>query len=364
VIGGLLKTALGLWGGVLLLPWQPWRNREVLEPEPDLPPLRHPDLTVLIPARDEAAVIGRTLAALARQAEGLRVVVIDDQSEDGTAEVARQVSGLKLKILKTPPLPLGWSGKLWALEQGLRQVATAWVLLLDADIELRPGMVAALWRKKEGLDLISIMARLPTETLWERLLIPPFVYFFKLLYPFRLANDPRFPRVAAAAGGCILVKRRALLEVGAFQSLRDALIDDCELAARVKRKGFRTWIGLSHGVVSQRSYGTLSSLWQMVARTAYTQLRYSPFLLLLCTTVMGVMFGVPLFGLLQNPPLAAATIGLMAASYLPTLAFYRLSPLWSLTLPLAGLLYLAMTWHSALRHLRGVKSVWKGRVYR
>lgn len=362
MLEALLSLSLALWGMVLLLPWQPWRNREVVEPGGEKRGA-FPEITVLIPARNEAALIGRTLSALARQAEGLRVVVIDDRSEDGTAEVARQVSGLRLKLLKTPPLPEGWSGKLWALEQGLRQVETPWVLLLDADIELEEGMLAALREKaREGFHLVSIMALLQTGSLWERLLIPPFVYFFKMLYPFRLANDPAFP-VAAAAGGCILVLREALEEVGAFRSLKGALIDDCALASRVKGRGFRTWIGLSHGVVSRRRYAGLRPIWEMVARTAYVQLRFSPLLLLLCTAAMLTLFALPLLGLFLEPPLAAATLTLMAASYLPTLLFYRLSPLWSLTLPLAGLLYLAMTWHSALRYYRGVKSVWKGRVY-
>ncbi|HEB77357.1 MAG TPA: glycosyltransferase [Methylothermaceae bacterium] len=363
---GAAWLAAVLWGVVVLLPWQPWRNREVLEPaEPET--VDHTDVTVLIPARNEAEVIATTLRALADQAPGIRVVVVDDCSEDGTAEVARRVSGLTLQLVTGKPLPSGWSGKLWALEQGLKEVRTAKVLLLDADIELRPGMLVALLRQMErrNLDLVSIMARLRTRGFWETLLMPAFVYFFKLVYPFALSNDPRYPNFAAAAGGCILVKTEALHRCHAFASLKDALIDDCTLAARVKRAGFRTWIGLSHGVVSHRGYDRLKTIWDMVARTAYTQLYYHPGLLLLCTLLVGVMFWGPVLGLLapQVEWLWLLTWGLMGLTYWPTLRFYRLSGWWILALPLIGTLYLAMTWDSALRYWRGERSSWKDRVY-
>ncbi len=358
--------AATLWGIVVLLPWQPWRNREVLEPAaPEA--VDHRDLTVLIPARNEAGVIAATLRALAEQAPGIRVVVVDDCSSDGTVDVARRVSGLTLRLVDGKPLPPGWSGKLWALEQGLKRVETDKVLLLDADIELRPGMLAALLRHMEEhrLDLVSIMARLRTRGFWETLLMPAFVYFFKLIYPFALANDPRFPRVAAAAGGCILVRTEVLRRCRAFAGFKDALIDDCTLAARVKRQGYRTWIGLSHGVVSRRGYDDLKTIWDMVARTAYTQLRYHPGLLLLCTVLVGVMFWGPVLGWLapQAEWLMAAIWSLMGLTYWPTLRFYRLSALWIAALPLVGTLYLAMTWDSAWRYWQGQRSAWKDRVY-
>ncbi len=362
---GAAVLAAALWTLVLLLPWQPWRNREVLEPGAG-ETADHRDLTVLIPARNEADVIGRTLEALAVQAPGLKVVLVDDGSDDGTAEVARQVDGLRLTVVAGEALPPGWSGKLWALEQGLRYVETAQVLLLDADIELKPGMLAVLLAKQaEGWDFVSIMAWLRTRSWWEKLLMPAFVYFFKFIYPFALANSPRISWVAAGAGGCILVRTEALRRCGAFASLREALIDDCTLATRVKALGYRTWIGLSHGVVSHRAYDDLETIWNMVARTAYTQLRYSPWLLAVCTLLMGEMFLVPVAAIAMPPARLwglSAWI-LMALTYLPTVRFYRLSPAWAPALPAVASLYLAMTWSSAWRYWHGVRSAWKGRVY-
>lgn len=362
----LLATgAAALWGIVLVLPWQPWRNREVLEPTGSSDFSYH-DLTVLIPARNEAAVIASTLEALAKQAPGLQVVVVDDDSEDDTAAVARKVQHLSLTIIPGRPLPEGWSGKLWALEQGLKAVSTDKVLLLDADIQLEPGMLAALLNKlaRGEADFVSVMARLRTCGFWEKLLLPAFVYFFKLLYPFALANSG-LSRIAAAAGGCILTRVEVLRDCGAFWSLKDALIDDCTLAKKVKRRGYRTWIGLSHGVVSQRSYDDLATVWDMVARTAFTQLRYSILLLALCTGVVGLMAWVPAAALLLPRCfwLGIASLGMTVLSYLPMLRFYRLSPAWGLVLPIVATLYLLMTWDSALRYLRGERSRWKGRVY-
>jgi len=252
------------------------------------------------------------------------------------------------------------------LEQGLARAETSRLLLLDADIELKPGMLAALMAKMErqGLDLVSIMALLRTRSPWEKLLMPAFVFFFKFIYPFALANS-RSRWFAAAAGGCILVKTEALREAGAFASLKKALIDDCTLATRVKEQGYRTWIGLSHGVVSHRAYDDLGTIWEMVTRTAFTQLRYSSLLLLLCTVLMGGMFWVPLVALLD--PAAAwkggLAWGLMGISYAPTLGFYRLSRTWGLVMPLIASFYMAMTWSSAWRYWHGECSRWKGRIY-
>ncbi len=363
--GILASCAAVLWGILLALPWQPWRNREVLEPE-SLADFPYHDLTVLIPARNEAKVIAKTLEALAKQAPALRVVVVDDNSEDDTAAVARKVQHLTLTVISAGPLPQGWSGKLWALEQGLKAVKTDKVLLLDADIQLEPGMLAALLDKlvRERLDFVSIMARLRTCRFWEKGLLPAFVYFFKLLYPFALANSSS-SRLAAAAGGCILTRVEVLRDCGAFLSLKDALIDDCVLAKQVKRRGYRTWIGLSHGVVSRRNYADLATVWNMVARTAFTQLRYSILQLALCAGVVGLMAWVPVLALAlpQYWWLGAASLGMMVLSYLPMLRFYRLSPAWGLALPIIGTLYLLMTWDSALRYFRGERSRWKGRVY-
>ena len=368
---GFAAAGAAIWLCILLLPWQPWRVRERLEPETaeEAGEIGLDDVTVLIPARDEAAVIGDTLAALGHQGRCLRVILVDDRSSDGTAEVARRAAAesLSLTVYAGAPLAEGWTGKLWALEQGRRHVETPLILLLDADITLRPGMVQTLLarRAESGAALVSVMASLRMQKGWERLLLPAFIFFFRLLYPFHLANKPN-RWVAAAAGGCVLVEASALDRIGGFGAIRGALIDDCALARAVKDAGFRTWIGVTSGAASHRAYPTLGAVWQMVARTAYTQLRYSPALLLLCTLLMALSFWAPIAGL-AGPPTAqiAAAAGLlvMAVCYLPTLLYYRLSPAWALALPLIGTLYLAMTWHSAMRDWGGRRGEWKGRVY-
>ena len=368
---GLAAAGAAFWLCILVLPWQPWRVRERLEAEPagDAADVSLEDVTVLIPARDEAAVIGDTLAALGRQGRGLRVVLVDDRSGDDTAEVARQAApaALVLDVHAGAPLAEGWTGKLWALEQGRQRIETPLTLLLDADITLRSGTIQALLAKKEesGAALVSVMAALRMRGGWERLLLPAFIFFFRLLYPFHLSNGPG-RRVAAAAGGCVLVETSVFAQIGGFEAIRGALIDDCALARAVKDAGHRTWIGVSRGAESHRDYPSLKVVWRMVARTAYTQLRYSPVLLLVCTLLMALMFWAPIAGL--GGPLSAQIaggVGLvgMAVCYLPTVRYYRLFSAWALTMPLIGTLYLAMTWHSALRDWGGRRSEWKGRVY-
>jgi len=357
-----------IWWGVLLLPWAPWRIRERLTGEATALPPDLSDTTAVVPARDEAATIEPALRALVAQGRGLRVVVVDDRSGDGTAAAAQQVAAPGLEVVEGRPLPRGWTGKLWALEQGRRRVTTPWTLLMDADVVLAPGALGALRARldQEGARLGSLMVELAMEGFWERLLLPPFIYFFRLLYPFHLANTPA-SRVAAAAGGCILIETRVLEEIGGFQALRDALIDDCTLARRVKSRGHRTWIGLTRSARSLRRYPDLASVWGMVARTAYTQLRYSALLLVLCTAALAAAFWLPVAGLFAPSPaaryLAAVALVAMVASYLPTLRYYGLPGRWALTLPVAGTLFLAMTWTSAVRYWRGTRSRWKGRTY-
>jgi hopene-associated glycosyltransferase HpnB len=364
-------AAAALWLIILLLPWQPWRNDIVLRVSSPTASVGDVlcDVTVVIPARDEVAVIGQTLAALAQQGAGLRVLVVDDGSTDGTVEVARAVPGLDLRVVQGQPLPQGWTGKVWALEQGTRQVETPYTLLIDADVALDPGVVAALVAQLRAgsYQMVSVMASLHMVTVWEKLLAPSFTFFFKLLYPFRLAST-RNPHFYSAAGGCILVEARALAAIGGYASIRGALIDDCALARELKRAGYRTWIGQSRAVRSIRPYRGLRELWNMVARSAYTQLRYSPAILALTTAAMATLFLAPPAALLW-PEGAARLLGLagyllMVGIYVPTLHYYDLSPLWALLMPLVGALYLSMTWSSALRYWRGVRSKWKGRVYR
>src|SRR5690606_16087134 len=304
------------------------------------------------------------------------VILVDDQSTDGTADAARRAAArtahpFALEVISGAPLPAGWAGKLWALEQGLARVDRPYLLLLDADIELGDGMLAALRAEIERRDavLVSIMAKLHCVTLVERLLAPPCVFFFKLLYPFALANDAR-SRVAAAAGGCMLLRTAALRDIGGFAAIRGALIDDCTLAGALKRRG-RTWLGLSNAVRSYRAYG-FGDFWRMVSRSAYTQLGYSPLLLLATTVAMLVFFAAPsaaaLAALAGAAAPAAGRLGLAALAtaslaYWPVVRFYGLPALWAAPLPAAAALFLAMTWDSALRYWRGTRATWKNRDY-
>ena len=366
----LAIAGASVWLAVLLLPWRPWDTRQSLD-APPAPPQEEDlsDITVLIPARNEAEVIEASLSGLKPQGAHLNIILIDDQSTDGTAQIAEGMDGKNLRIIPGEPPPAGWSGKLWALEQGIRYVETPLLLLMDADIELGPGILAELRSKmkQDGIRFISLMASLRMATFWERLLIPAFIFFFKLIYPFRLSNSA-FPGIAAAAGGCILMEKVVLDTIGGFKALRGHLIDDCVLAKTVKSSGYKTWIGLTHSVQSLRPYDHLMTIWKMVARTAFTQLRYSTLLLLLCTVIMIIAFWVPVAGLLLFPSpgakiISALALGAMTLSYHPTLRFYRLSGWWAAGMPLIGTLYLAMTWSSAIGSWQGKGFDWKGRSY-
>ena len=356
-----------IWAGILALPWQPWRTREKLEATPtedaDLS-----DVTVLVPARNEAGVIAETLQSVAAQGRGLNIILVDDESDDGTAAVAHRLRLGNLTVVESGSLEPGWSGKLWALQQGLMYVQTETILLLDADIRLEPGTVSALKTRmrEQDLHLVSLLAFLRMDSFWEKLLMPAFVFFFKLLYPFHLSNNGS-KATAAAAGGCILLRSSSLEQSGGFEAIRGSLIDDCALARQFRQAGFATWIGLSHSARSQRSYDGLSGIWNMVARTAYTQLHYSFTLLLLCSGLLTAAFILPVAGLFSAGPavnlLAVSALFLMLASFRPTLRYYGIHPLWSAGLPLAGALYLLMTWTSAWRYWTGAGADWKQRSY-
>lgn len=356
---------LAMWCGLLLVPWRPWSTRERIEADPlNAAAVDLSQITVLIPARNEAEVIAETLSRLHAQGSELQVVVIDDQSTDATASIA--ASYPHTRVISGQPLPDGWAGKLWALEQGKGHVTSPLTLLLDADIALRPGLLAALLarKKSERAQFVSLMADLRRTSFWDRLLLPVFVYYFKLLYPFALSNS-RSRFVAAAAGGCILVETDVLRDVGAFGSLRHALIDDCTLARQVKSAGYRTWVGLSRDVESLRPYGSLRSIHDMVARSAFTQLGYSTALLVLVTVVFALAYGAPLAFIASARvwPMAFIAWLAMMISYVPMLRYYRMSWGWALLLPLSALLYMGMTWSSAIRYWRGTRSLWKGRSY-
>lgn len=356
-----------LWTTILALPWQPWRNRETLEASgngnTDLS-----DVTILVPARNESETIAETLRAADAQGRGLNIVLIDDESTDATAEEAGRPGLDNLTIVKGRALEPGWSGKLWALHQGLATVKTPYILLLDADIRLEPGAIAALRAKMQEneLHLVSLLASLRMESFWEKLLMPAFVYFFKLLYPFHLSNAGS-RKVAAAAGGCVLLRADSLARAGGFEAIKGRLIDDCALARRFRDVGLATWIGLSHSARSRRRHDGPTGIWNMIARTAYTQLRHSPVLLILCTILLMAGFALPAAGLFSAEPAtrlaALASLALMSAGYLPTLRYYGLNPAWCAAFPLAGMLYLLVTWSSAWRHWTGAGAGWKQRSY-
>ncbi|MFI9787568.1 glycosyltransferase [Kitasatospora sp. NPDC051984] len=371
-------VALAAWVWLAVCHGGFWRTDQRLPPGgPE--PSRWPDVVAVVPARDEAGVLPLSLPTLlAQQYPGrARVVLVDDHSTDGTAELALALAaagpGLALEVTTPPALPEGWTGKLWALRHGVGHAGHAeWLLLTDADIAHRPGSLRALVAAGEGhgLDLVSQMARLRVASGWERLIVPAFVYFFAQLYPFRRSNRPA-SRTAAAAGGCSLVRRRALERAGGVAAIRGAVIDDVSLARAVKRTGGRTWLGLADRVDSVRPYPGLSPLWRMVSRSAYAQLRYSPLLLL------GTVLGLTLIYLV--PPVAAVTglLGgfrwtagagfagwaVMAGTYAPMLRYYGRPVTEAPLLPFTALLYLLMTVDSAVQHWRGRGAAWKGRTY-
>ncbi|MCH7554573.1 MAG: glycosyltransferase [Proteobacteria bacterium] len=342
-----------------------------------------PDIAVVVPARDEAPLIGRTMTALLAQDYPGRygVVLVDDGSGDGTAEIAHAAAcergaEQRLTIVRATPPPMGWTGKLWALATGVERAAETlpgarYILFTDADIEHHPATLRLLAAKAEAerLDLVSLMALLACKTPWERLLVPAFVYFFQKLYPFAWVNDPA-RQAAAAAGGCVLVRRDALAAAGGIAAISGALIDDCALARLIKRHG-AIWLGLTATSRGIRPHGGLEDIWTMVARTAFFQLRHSAVLLAAAVAGMLVIYMAPpaaLAGGLLVGDGSLAGLGLagclfMAAAYGATLRLYR-QPLWAAVfLPVAALLYVAMTIDSAFRHWRGRGGRWKGRIH-
>ena len=352
--------AVALWLGVLVHPARPWALRPVAEDEEEPPePVAWPTVLAIIPARNEAEYLPQTVPALLGQSYRgrLEVVVVDDRSEDGTADAAQ---GLGVRVLAGAALPDGWVGKVWALEQGSRAAAldSEYLLLTDADIVHSPRSLGRLVAEAEGdrLALVSRMARLRCRSPAERLLVPPFLYFFNLIYPMRRANAGRRP---AAAGGCILVRRDALERAGGLASIRSEVIDDLNLARRVATAGGRLRLALSReDVVSLREHASLGSIWTMVARTAFAELRGSWGRLAVVLALLGLMFPLPplLVALTPFAP-AAGALGLaawaaMTATFLPSTRFFGLSPVWALALPVAGVLYGAMTLSSALASRR------------
>lgn len=371
-------VSLAAWGYLLLFRGGFWKADQRIHSDlPEWP--EWPDVVAVIPARDEERTIGATVVSLLAQdyPGDLTIVVVDDGSTDGTVKAARaaEVSG-RLTVIEGRPLEAGWTGKMWAVHQGLEHLkqsgsAAPYVLLTDADVEHHPRVVGRLVAKAEvgGFHLVSLMVRLRCKDSWERLLIPAFVFFFQKLYPFPWVNDPARPQ-AAAAGGCMLVRRRTLAEAGGIAAIRHRIIDDCALAALIKPRG-PVWLGLAERTRSLRAYTRLADIWAMVVRSAYAQLSHSPLLLVAAVLGMGVLYlgppGLVLGGVVLGDGLviAAGAAGwtLMAIAYRPTLRLYGLAPWRGLLLCVAAVLYMAMTVASALRHWRGRGGSWKGRHY-
>jgi hopene-associated glycosyltransferase HpnB len=369
-VAALAAISLAAWLGLLLFRGGFWRADQRLGNAGDL--AFWPPVTAVIPARDEAATIGATVQSLLQQDyDGdVRVIVVDDNSEDGTACAAGTSD--RLRVIVGKPLIEGWTGKLWAVSQGVDAIEdAAYVLLTDADIVHHPGNLKRLIYKAEtdACHLVSLMVKLRCESFWERWLIPAFVFFFQKLYPFPTVNKPA-KKIAAAAGGCMLVRRDTLANAGGIKAIGDQLIDDCALARLIKPHG-AIWLGLATRTHSLRAYQTLGEIWNMVARTAYVQLDHS--LLALLGTVLGmaVIYLMPplavIIGVFVGDGGILAAGGLawavMALAYTPTLALYGFSPVRALALPVAAGLYTLMTLSSALRHRQGRGGAWKGRFY-
>lgn len=388
----IVSLSLIIWVYLLLFRGWFWLSNQRINNSHFNPLNQYPSVCAVIPARNEADVLPISLPSLLNQdyPGNLSIILVDDQSDDNTGKVAQEIAGNchksdQFQVISGQPLASGWSGKLWAMKQGIEQTKNLeykpdYLLLTDADIEHHRTNIKELVNKAETekLALTSLMVKLRCDSFWEQFLIPAFVFFFEKLYPFSWVNNPQ-NKMAAAAGGCILIRRDILEDIGGIDVVKQALIDDCSLAAAVKGKLQENsknpdqgiWLGLSEKTLSLRPYDNLDSIWNMVARTAYTQLNYSP--LLLIGTLLGLTL-VYLVGpislmiglIIQNQIIAilgGITWLLMTISYLPTLKLYQCSPLWGFSLPLIGLLYGLMTIDSAWRHWRGKGGGWKGRVY-
>jgi hopene-associated glycosyltransferase HpnB len=332
-------------------------------------------VVAVVPARNEAQLIGPVVTSLLNQSVAMPVVLVDDESTDGTADVARRASEKAGKadaliVIQSKPLPAGWTGKLWAMHQGIesaRVLNPAWLMIADADVLHGPETVAnlGLIASHGHYDLVSLMVKLHCESLPEKLLIPAFVYFFFMLYPPAWIRDTR-RSTAGAAGGCLLLRAEILERAGGLGAIRSEVIDDCSLARLLKQHSGRLWIGLTDHSQSLRRYDTFSDVEHMISRTAFNELKHSS-LLLLCTIAAMVItyLAPPLLLLTLSRPaifMGAAAWAAMTITYSSIVRYYRLNPAWALTLPLAALFYLGATIHSAVKYWNGTGGDWKGRV--
>ena len=365
---------LAIWLYLAFLRGNFWRLEEDnLEPRPLE---KWPHVVAIVPARNEAATIARAvISVLTQEYPGeFEIIVIDDHSDDGTAALALKAaeeagSAARITVNSASELPQGWTGKLWALNEGISAVsgkAPEFFWFTDADIVHAPDTLRRLVSRSEteSLDLASLMVLLQAKTFPEKLLIPPFLYFFLMLYPPRWIADPQ-KRTAGAAGGCILLRRAALERIGGIASIRNEVIDDCALARAVKKNGGRLWMGVTRTCISLRQYKTFAEIRDLIARTAFTQLRYSS--LLLVGTLLGlfVTYWLPwiLFFVGEDPAwlFGSTAASLMTVTFLFTVKFYNRSALWALTLPFAAAFYGYATFLSAVRYWLGRGAQWKGR---
>jgi hopene-associated glycosyltransferase HpnB len=332
-------------------------------------PRKAPTVVGVIPARNEAEVVGRAVASLAKQSYpgAFHIVLVDDASEDGTADAARAAASPQhLTMIRGTPLPAGWTGKLWAVSQGVKEAARFtpdYLLLTDADIVHPPAGLRDLVTQAEsgGYDLVSWMVTLRCQSFAERALIPAFVFFFFLLYPPAWVRSRRH-RTAGAAGGCLLIRRETLDRIGGIARIRGELIDDCALARAVKQQGGRVWLRLNAEARSIREYPTFGEIGRMISRTAFTELRHSGLLLVGTIAGMALTYLAPPVAALAGNRFGAAAWALMSLAYIPVLRFYRRSPLWAPLLPLIAAFYLGATVHSAVAWWRGRGGMWKGRA--
>ena len=363
-------ATLAIWLYLLFFRGNFWRDFRQAAPLPPAAPTR---IVAVVPARNEADVVGRAIASLAAQrCPGyFHIILVDDHSSDGTAAIAQAAAPADLlTIVNAAPLPAGWTGKLWAVAEGVRHASTLrpdYLLLTDADIVHQPGNAAALAARaqSEGYDLVSYMATLACQSPAERALVPAFVFFFFLLYPPAWIRDAR-RATAGAAGGCVLIGAAKLEEIGGIAAIGGELIDDCALARAVKRAGGRVWLGVSDTTHSIRPYATFAEIGRMISRSAFTQLHHST--LLLAGTIAGLILtylAPPLLTLLAPQP--AAGMGALAwlsmtICYLPALRFHGRGWWAAPLLPLVAAFYAGATVHSAIAYWTGSGGRWKGRV--
>ncbi len=373
----LAAIPLLIWIYLLLGRGGFWREFLHTTAPPELPRITEKRVAAIIPARDEAAVIGQAVTSLLLQdfPAPLHIFVVDDGSTDGTADLARHAAERagkpeSLTVIEAPPLAPGWTGKLWALAYGIAQAEPFrpdYLLFSDADIYDGPNTLRELVAiaATGNYELASYMVALTCRTVPEKALLPAFAFFFLKLYPPAWVRSQSF-KTAAAAGGCVLIRPAALEAAGGLESIRNQIIDDCALARAMKRSGGRTWMGLTREAESIRPYSTFAEIGRMISRTAFDQLHHSPLLLILTVLGMLITYVLPIALLFSGQRLAveisAAALVLMACAYTPAVRFYKRNLLWVLALPLIALFYAAATVHSAIEYWRGRGGLWKGRI--